>query len=160
MLDSFFSFYVYDDILSSCLYSSTFRPFIFPNTILDLSFKVYFLLEVLSVNLSFIHPSYHTYPHHQYLITQLTSFGFVESDKYIDYASNGNLERVENGGDAVGKSSKSSWRRPTSCLSVKKFPSCRPSWLAVCSKAADTSYHLCTGLGAREYRFLTRSRCC
>lgn len=157
MLDSF---YMYDDILSSCLYSSTFRPFIFPNTILDLSFEVYFLLEVLSVNLSLIHSSYHTYPHHLYLITQLTSFDFVESDKYIDYASNGNLERVENGGDAVGKSSKSSWRRPTSCLSVKKFPSCRPSWLAVCSKAANTSYHLCTGLGAREYRFLTRSRCC
>ncbi|KAG8334863.1 Serine/threonine-protein kinase stk11 [Homalodisca vitripennis] len=61
----------------------------------------------------------------QYSAEYITQRQLNENHKYVDYASNGNLESA--GAKSERKSNKPSWRRPTSCLSVKKLPSCRPS---------------------------------
>ncbi|XP_054263193.1 serine/threonine-protein kinase STK11 [Macrosteles quadrilineatus] len=70
----------------------------------------------------------------QYSSEYYTERELNESQKCVDYGSNGNLENMGNGSGANGgteieqqKSSKPSWRRPTSCLSVKKLHPCRPS---------------------------------
>ena len=54
-------------------------------------------------------------------------FSNLEEQKKLENANGGTTTSGEKSTLEAGGSKRVGWRRPTSCLSVKKLPSCRPS---------------------------------